>query len=129
MSMNCRCRQIADEVHQATQRLAELSRSPQLANSLQNLNRSLDNVRGITAEARRQLLPLLDKVRQAAAQAEGAVRSARTVLGSGAAANNSAQTAELPRALYELTNAARSLRELADYLDRHPKALIEGRRG
>ncbi len=29
----------------------------------------------------------------------------------------------------ELTEAARSVRGLADYLDRHPEALLRGRKG
>ena len=35
--------------------------------------------------------------------------------------------AGLGSTLYELNRAARSLRELADYLDRHPEALVRGR--
>ena len=37
------------------------------------------------------------------------------------------ESADVPQALYEVTRAARSLRELSDFLDRHPEALIEGR--
>jgi len=35
---------------------------------------------------------------------------------------------ELPNALSEVNEAARSLRSLADYLDRHPEALIKGKK-
>jgi hypothetical protein len=45
------------------------------------------------------------------------------MLGNGAAAN-----VDLPRLTEQLGAAARSIRELADYLDRHPEALIRGRR-
>jgi paraquat-inducible protein B len=38
-------------------------------------------------------------------------------------------TAGLGGTLYELSRAARSLRELADYLDQHPEALIRGKGG
>ncbi|NOR41434.1 MAG: mammalian cell entry protein, partial [Gammaproteobacteria bacterium] len=34
---------------------------------------------------------------------------------------------ELQQALQELTEAARSLRVLADYLERHPEALLKGK--
>ncbi len=34
---------------------------------------------------------------------------------------------ELPNALHEVNGAARSLRSLADYLDRHPEALVKGK--
>lgn len=36
---------------------------------------------------------------------------------------------DLPNALRELTDAARSIRVLADDLDRHPEALIRGKPG
>jgi hypothetical protein len=34
----------------------------------------------------------------------------------------------LPEAIQQLTEAAQSVRSLADYLDRHPEALIRGKR-
>ncbi|HVN63584.1 MAG TPA: MlaD family protein [Candidatus Binataceae bacterium] len=42
---------------------------------------------------------------------------------------NSAQAQELNNALQELTRAARSIRVLADYLERHPEALLRGKSG
>jgi paraquat-inducible protein B len=36
---------------------------------------------------------------------------------------------DLPRLIRELTDAARSLRALTDYLEQHPEALIRGRKG
>ncbi len=40
---------------------------------------------------------------------------------------NSVQSQELDSTLQEVTRAARSLRVLADYLDRHPEALLRGK--
>lgn len=88
----------------------------------------MQNVRSITTDARQQVQPILSQLRHAAVQAQDAVRSARSVLSSqSGAANSATQTAALPDTLYELGRAARSLRELADYLGRHPEAVIEGR--
>jgi paraquat-inducible protein B len=42
---------------------------------------------------------------------------------------NSVQRQELDTVLRELSRTARSLRVLADYLDRHPEALIRGKSG
>ena len=41
---------------------------------------------------------------------------------------NSAQAQELDATLQEVSRAARSVRVLADYLDRHPEALLRGKR-
>jgi hypothetical protein len=45
-----------------------------------------------------------------------------TILGKDPAASN-----DLARTLAELKDAARSIRVLADYLDRHPESLIGGK--
>ena len=42
--------------------------------------------------------------------------------------SNAPQGTDLPKLMQELTDAARSVRALADYLDRHPEALIRGRK-
>jgi paraquat-inducible protein B len=70
---------------------------------------------------------VLAQLHKAADQAEATLASARSLLGNGGIAQNSVQTAGLPATLYELTRAARSLRELSDYLDRHPEALLQGK--
>ena len=41
---------------------------------------------------------------------------------------NGGQSVDLPRLMHQLNDAARSIRELADYLDHHPDALLRGRR-
>ncbi len=42
---------------------------------------------------------------------------------------NSPQGQQLDSTLEEVRRAARSVRVLADYLDRHPEALIRGKQG
>lgn len=42
---------------------------------------------------------------------------------------NSAQVQQLGNTLQEVSRAARSIRVLADYLERHPEALIRGKQG
>lgn len=42
---------------------------------------------------------------------------------------NSAQVQQLGNTLQEVSRAARSVRVLADYLERHPEALLEGKKG
>jgi paraquat-inducible protein B len=42
---------------------------------------------------------------------------------------NSAQVQQLDNTLQEVSRAARSVRVLADYLERHPEALLQGKKG
>lgn len=69
-----------------------------------------------------QIAPLVAQLRQTANSADQAVAAANRTLGGDATGQN-----DLPAALRELTDTARSIRALADYLDRHPEALIRGK--
>jgi paraquat-inducible protein B len=55
-------------------------------------------------------------------EAQGAMKNAKDALAEGGALNNN-----LGDALIQLSRAARSLDALADYLERHPEALIRGK--
>ena len=77
----------------------------------------------MVAQVKPQVGPLIGKLNQAADQLNGAAAAARGVLtGEGAG-----QDASLPGAIRQLTDAARSIRSLADYLSRHPEAVIKGK--
>jgi paraquat-inducible protein B len=121
--------QIASDVHQITQKLAALSNSPQLKNSLQHLDQTLSNVDQVSHDARDQVAPLLARLRGVAQQAQTTLAAARSLIASNGAVQNQPQTTGVGNALYELSRAARSLRELSDYLDQHPEALLRGRSG
>lgn len=63
--------------------------------------------------------------------ARGTLVSARGTLNNTASLTgpNSAQVQQLGSTLQEVSRAARSLRVLADYLERHPEALVRGKKG
>jgi paraquat-inducible protein B len=71
---------------------------------------------------------VLADIRRAAVQAQGAVAGVRRLVSNNAYAATAPETADLGHTLYELSRAARSLRELADYLQRNPSALLLGKR-
>jgi paraquat-inducible protein B len=119
--------EIGENVRAAAEHVARLTRSPELAESLHRLDQSLANIERITVQARERVGPILNQVHQVASEAESTLASAKSVFASGAAGQNQPNTAGLPDTLYELARAARSLRELADYLDRHPEALLTGK--
>ena len=70
----------------------------------------------------------LDKTLVAAqgtlSSAQGTLDNTRDLTGP-----NSTQMQQLGSTLQEVSRAARSLRILADYLERHPEALIRGKKG
>ena len=119
--------QIAAEIHDATRHIATLTADPALSRSLDHLERSMANAETITREARTQVGPALDAVRRTAREAENTVAAARRLVSTSTLAGTGPTTGSVGDTLYELSRAARSLRELADYLDRHPEALLRGK--
>jgi paraquat-inducible protein B len=88
------------------------STGPSIADLVRTLNRTAD-----------ELQRAVRRVERTAHATEHAANAANEILG-GTPSQNDARTA-----VRELTEAARSVRELADFLERHPEALIRGRGG
>ena len=114
---------IGEDVRQITERLSGLLNSPRLTDSLAHLDSTLAQVDQMMAQVKPQVGPLIAKLNQAADQISGTAAAAQGVIsGQGAS-----QDASLPGAIQQLTEAARSIRSLSDYLGRHPEALIKGK--
>jgi paraquat-inducible protein B len=96
---------------------------PELGHAIKELDRTLSNLDQVTAEVEPQIKPLMASLREATEAAQRTLQSANNVLGTSAASG-----ADLPGLIRELTETARSLRDLTDYLDRHPESLIRGRK-
>ena len=116
---------------------AKIDRLPldQIAGNLNVTLRSAAGAMGSVQELVRKtdagLTPALKRLPEIAqALQEAAVRAGRT-FGSleGSYGQNSPFNRELERAMTQVGDTARSIRILADYLDRHPEALVRGRGG
>jgi paraquat-inducible protein B len=118
---------IASEVHQTTSRIAALSQSPEVTQSLHHLDDTLANIDHVSHEASAQIGPILARLHRVADEAQSAVAGVERLLNTNANTVRQPGTAGIGDSLYELSRAARSLRELADYLDRHPEALLKGK--
>ncbi|HYZ21931.1 MAG TPA: MlaD family protein, partial [Rhodopila sp.] len=112
--------QIADNLQQTTQRLAELSQSPETKEALQNVNDAIANVRRVSTSMSRDLPAALSRMTRA-------IQSAQAMIGQEGEVANQPQTSTLPSTLFEVRQAARSIRELANELDRNPQALLTGK--
>ncbi|MES2183151.1 MAG: MlaD family protein [Pseudomonadota bacterium] len=114
---------IGRNVRGITAKLDTLLSSPQIASSLQHLDSTLTQVDQMVSEVRPQVGPLVRKLNEAAGEVAGTASAARAMLsGEGAP-----QDASLPAAIGQLSDAAQSIRALADYLGRHPEALLKGK--
>ncbi|MGH8319850.1 MAG: MlaD family protein [Steroidobacteraceae bacterium] len=112
---------IARNVLQTTQNLSALTSSPQLKDAIVQLDAALRQIRRTSAKAGPQITTLTASLRRAAADLDGTARSANRLMRGTATQRGLADTVQ------EITEAARAVRSLADYIDRHPAALIRGR--
>ncbi len=95
---------------------------PALGNAVKNLDATLSHLEQITRDLQPQIKPLIQSLRATADAAQQAAQSAGSTLGP-----DGALATQLPGLMQQLSEAARSIRELADFLDRHPEALLRGR--
>jgi paraquat-inducible protein B len=115
--------EIGQDVRRLTHRLSTLADSPDIEDGLRHLDKTLVQLDAITATVAPKAGPLVDKLSLAADQLQALARSAdRTLGGAG-----SPPDASLPDAIRQLGEAARSIRTLADDLDRHPESILQGR--
>ena len=115
--------EIGRDVRRITSRVSRLIASPEIDDSLHKLDSTLTSVDQIAREAKPQVGPLIAKLNQVADEV-GATASAAEGMLSG---DGAGQDASLPDAVRQLTDAARSIRALADYLGRHPEAVLRGK--
>ena len=95
---------------------------PALGNAIRNLDATLSHLEQITRDVQPQIKPLIDSLRATADAAQSAAQSAGSTLGP-----DGALATQLPALMQQISEAARALRELSEFLARHPDALLRGR--
>jgi ABC-type transporter Mla subunit MlaD len=122
--------QIADNVRAITDHLKALSASPHLQDSIKHLDRTLAALDETVHQAGPEIAPTLesvhrtvDSLRKTASAVDGMALATQRIVGGSPASPNG----NLEESLRALTEASRSVRTFADYLDAHPEALIRGR--
>lgn len=116
--------EIGENARQITARLAQILKSPKIDDAVNKLDDTLDQTDKMVREARPQVGPLIASLRHAADQLDQTAASANSMLGG----QGASQDSSLPEALRQLSDAARSIRALADYLQRHPEAIVQGKK-
>jgi paraquat-inducible protein B len=108
---------LVQELRATVQGANQLISSPQTGEFLEALKVTATELQALVQTVDQQLGPLMTQV-------QGTLASAETMVGS-----NSQTRYDLDSMLKELAGAARSIRVLADYLERHPEALLRGKPG
>lgn len=100
-----------------------------LPETLANLNKTLASVETLAGNLDKRSGPLMTSMQQTSERSTAAVEQARATLESmqGLVDAGSPLAGQLVNVLEELRGTARSIRLLADYLERNPSALVRGR--
>jgi paraquat-inducible protein B len=116
--------EVLQDLHDVLRNIDRATAGPELGHALKSLDDTLSRLDKVTQEAAPDIQSLLKSLRDTADSAQSTLNTVQSLIGNTAPAGT-----DLPRLVRELTEAARSVRGLADYLDRHPEALLRGRRG
>lgn len=102
-----------------------------LNGALRSASGAMSSVQDLVKKTDAGLTPTLRRLPEIIAGLQDAVAKAGRTAGSIEASygNNSQFQRELDRAMTQVGDTARSIRLLADFLDRHPEALVRGRTG
>jgi paraquat-inducible protein B len=108
---------LVQELRTTVQGVNQLITSPQTTETLEALTVTATELQALVRTIDQQMGPLM-------IQALGTLASAESMVGS-----DSQTRYDLNSMLKELAGAARSIRVFADYLERHPEALLRGKSG
>jgi paraquat-inducible protein B len=108
------------------QNLDRVTSGPQLGHALQSFDETLTRLDNITRDVEPDVKSLVKSLRDTADAAQGTLSAVQGIMGNNA---NNPVNVDLPKLMQQLADAARAVRVLADYLDRHPESLLRGRKG
>jgi paraquat-inducible protein B len=115
--------QIGQNLLAITKHLDETVSTGHLKDAVVQLDASLQEIHGLLTDVSPKVDKLVQDLRGTATELDQTAQAADRMLGGAPAQTGLNDT------LREVKEAARSLRSLADYLDRHPEALLKGRSG
>jgi paraquat-inducible protein B len=120
--------QIGDNLNKTLEGASGTVNDPKLRQAIAALNETLTATQTLMANVNKDAGPVLQRLPRIAADLEGTVKHADQLVGSLDDSHGGSQFGrDLSRMLAQLSDAARSVRILADLLSRHPEALIRGR--
>lgn len=122
--------QIAQNLLDITHHVDGIVASQQISDAVSELDATLKQVHRTTSSAGPKITDLVDRLRRTADRIDAAAKAAQGTAEAADKAVGGAPTQNgMQSTMQEVTEAARSVRELANYLDSHPEALIQGRSG
>jgi paraquat-inducible protein B len=105
--------------------------SPDTKDAIDNLNRSMSSLRGTIESLNQQSGPLIGSLKVTSDAASATLKQAQATLEAvqRTFGPNTQLVGSIQALIGELDSAARSVRGLSDYLERHPEAILRGKSG
>lgn len=123
--------QIGKDLQSTMHGLSDIANGPELKQSLQSLQATLNSTQDLVRKFDTGMTPVMKRLPEIAQTLQGTLDRTSKLVGSAdqAYGTNSQVKRDAERLLNQLSDTARSVRLLADYLNQHPDALIRGRTG
>jgi paraquat-inducible protein B len=115
--------EILQSLRDVLNNLERATSGPEIGHAIKSLDATLTNLEKLTSDVQPDVKELIRSLRATSDAAQDALQSVHGLVGRGGS-----EGPDLSQLMKQLTDAARSVRGLADYLDRHPEALLRGRR-
>lgn len=117
-------------LRETVRKAGDLLGGPEVARSLASIGRSLSELEKVTTALGTEGAPAIRALREVAESTGTLLDQAEKTLGTTDALVSNARpvTNDLQTLVRELTATSRSIRSLTDYLERHPEALLRGKR-
>jgi len=120
--------EIGENLNHTLASVDRLVGGPELGRAITSLDQTFKELHGLVQRADAGLAPALSRLPAISERLEHAVAQADAAFGRSGYGSNSTTQRNLDRMLEQIADAARSIRLLADYLNRHPEAVIGGRK-
>jgi paraquat-inducible protein B len=126
------------DLRATTQSIRSIAAGEEIAGLISDLRAVIGDLRGFVQQANERIMPVADRVAEAVSQADATLAQAEKTLAEGQIAVRTvadlvSEDGDLyyrfSTTLEQLERAVRSLRVLADFLERHPEALFKGKEG
>jgi paraquat-inducible protein B len=116
--------EVLESLRSVLKNLDNATSGPELGHAIRSLDATLTHLDQLTTDVQPDVKALIQSLRDTSTAAQSTLETVR-----GAVGGSSPTGPDLQQLMQQLTDAARSVRSLADYLERHPEALLRGRRG
>jgi paraquat-inducible protein B len=121
-------REIGDNLNRTLASVDRIVAGPEFGGAIASLDATFKELHALVQRADAGLTPALSRLPAISERLEHAVEQADAAFGRGGYGSNSTTQRNLERMMDQVGDAARSIRLLADYLNRHPEAVISGRK-